>query len=265
MTQASAEDIEYFFRLAIEQYAEINLIFLFDQCPYSRLTGICVGVKSGHFIVRVDLDKIENHPLVWGTETNCYFVVRDTDLVACHFVTRLARIYNAPPQSMFLVFPLPLALDHNQRRFGRRVTLFGDEENRPQVWHGFFRGGDNATLPELRWEDVEKRGCVLEDISANGMRLRVSDKNPYYPKLQINDRLLMRGDFGSPKKPLQIYALGSVSRKMPLPETEDDVAVGCQFISWRKTDDDKTWFRVDPQEGIPALSQWISRNFRSLK
>lgn len=264
MAQWSNDNIEYYFNLAIEQYSDINIVFLLDQCPYSRLTALCVGIKNGHFIVRVALDQIDLHPLVWGSEANCYFQVRDAQMVVCHFVTKLVRIYNAPPHAMFLVFPLPAALDHNQRRFGRRVTLYDDEEAELRVWHCYPSGGDDEELPVLRWEDLARHQCELDDLSANGMRLRINEKNPYYGKLHVNDRLLLRGNFGSSKKPARLYAMAQLVRKTPLPDSEDDMAIGCQFISWRKTDDAKTWFRADQREGIAAIAQWISRNFRNL-
>ena len=83
----------------------------------------------------------------------------------------------------------------------------------------------------------------------------------------MHNRILLRGDFGIPGRPLIIFALGTVVRKMPDPELEESLCAGCSFLSWRKVDDARntSWLRCDPQEGIGAIAQWISRNFRSVQ
>lgn len=263
MHELSAERISYFFNLAVEQYEEIDLIFQLDLCPYSQMRALCVGVKNGHFIVRVTLEELDNEPIIWGTEANGYFSVRDEDAFHFHFRAKLARMYNAPPNAMFLIFPLPTELDRQQRRFSRRVTLDETFRQKLTVWHGYLTGGDPETPPRPNWQPLTNSGCEVGELSANGVRLDVDATNPLYPKLFINDPILLRGNFGAPQKPLSLYILGNIVRKMRKPDSENAMSVGCHFTSWRKAEANAPWFRSDPREGIGQLAQWISRNYHT--
>lgn len=260
-------DVVYFFDLAIQQYADLNLFFYLDKCEYSHIKSMCVGIKKGHFITRTPLAQIAKTPIVWGTEVNGYFSVRDTRLETCHFRTNLARIYNAPPDSIFLVFPLPRVIDHNQRRFSMRVNLDEEVADKFGVWHGILEGGDDTALPALRWLGLDPRHCPLAELSANGMRLDFAEKSPMLEKMSINDEMLLRGNFGIPKKPVEIFALGNVVRIMPKLESEGMVSVGCHFRAWRKTDSpfSQAWFKADTEVGIGVIAQWLARNFKAVR
>lgn len=257
----------YYFSLAVQQYAEINLYFYVDKCLYSNLRALCVGVKKGHVITRAPLDKIEQNSIVWGSEISGYFTVRDIEIEHCHFQSRLVRLYNSPPASMFLVFPEPRSIDHQQRRFSKRVSLEGSLADKFAVWLGELDSGDNSTLPRLRWTPLKNRQCEIDEISANGMRLAMSAKSPMAAKVGVNDLLLLKGDFGTPGRPADLFVLARVVRKMPDPDEEDILQAGCHFFSWRKVDDSRTstWFRADSQEGIGLVAQWVSRNFRNMQ
>lgn len=257
-------EVTYYFNLAVEQYADINLEFLLDQCPYSRISALCVGVKNGHFIVRILMSELENKSLVWGSEVNGFFSVRDLEITPCNFKTKLVRIYNAPPNALFLVFPLPDRLNHNQRRYSKRVNLDNSEEDGFSAWHGYMAGGDEEKPPQLRWQKLVSPACVLAELSANGMRLDMQDNSAIYTRIFLNDIVLLKGDFGSTQKPAQLYVLGNVVRKMPKPESEGIMCVGCHFSAWRKISGSETWFRADDQEGVGLIAQWVSRNFRVL-
>lgn len=261
------DDKDYYFRLAVEQYSSIDLFFYLDRCPYSQIRALCVGIKKGYLITRVELDKIEDKQIIWGSEVTGYFTVRDDTIVHCQFTSRLVRMYTGPANNMFLVFPLPATLDHNRRRFSRRVTPEGEILQEFSIWHGELQGGDMESLPVLRWISLKNQQCQLGEISSNGLRLDLGEKSPAVPRLNVNDRILLRGDFGTPVRPFKIFVIGVVVRKMPDPENEDIINVGCHFINWRKVEDTRntSWLRCDPQEGIGAIAQWISRNYRNLQ
>lgn len=267
MSQINREDSAYFFDLAVRQYTEINLFFYLNKCEYSNFKALCVGVKNGHFITRVPLAVVEDEPIVWGTEVSGYFTIRDATILACHFHTRLARIYNAPPDSLFLVFPLPRYIDHDQRRFSRRVSLNAEAATDFHIWHGMMEGGNEKTLPALKWMLLENRHCELGDLSANGLRLDFPEKSPILEKMAVNDEILFKGDFGLPKKPNEIFILGNIVRIMHRPEMEGIISVGCHFRAWRKVAGPgaQAWFRSDPQEGIGLIAQWLSRNFKAVR
>lgn len=264
MSESQSEKIESYFKLAVEQYVEISMVFQLDMCPYSQVEGLCVGVKNGHFITRTSLDELEKSPIIWGTETTGYFSVRDVDVLNFSFRTRMVRLYNSPPASMFMVFPLPKILDKEQRRYSRRVNLDLDANEDFNVWHSYLSGGDNATPPQQKWQSLISRGSRLGEISANGMRVDMEESNPLYPKIFINDTVLLKGNFGLAKKPAELFVLGNIVRKMHNPENENIVSIGCQFTSWRKVADNGAWFRADNHEGIGQIAQWISRNFHAL-
>lgn len=261
------EGVEYYFDLAVRQYAMAELFFSFDHCPYSQLKALCVGVKKGYLITRVDLQKIDNKQIIWGSDVNGYFTIRDDTIIHCHFKSRLIRMYTAPANSMFLVFPLPRAIDFNQRRFTRRVKPEEDFLRSLNIWHGELQGGDMENLPKLRWISLKNQPCELGEISANGLRLEMATNSSLTPRMNINDRILLRGDFGNPNRPAMIFVLGDIVRKMVDPEDEEISSVGCAFINWRKVEDNRntSWLRCDPQEGIGLIAQWISRNFRNLQ
>lgn len=264
--QSYNDDVAQFFELATQQYSEINLVFYLDKCEYSRLTALCVGIKNGHFIARAPIEKIDTHPIIWGTETSGYFTVRDATIIHCHFKTRLARLYNAPPDALYLVFPLPRHIDHDQRRFSRRVIIDEEVADEFVVWHGLMDGGNFEKPPQLRWMALESRHCELAELSANGLRLDFPEKSPILEKLAINDEILLRGDFGLLKKPNYIFVLGNIVRIMKKPDNPEIISVGCHFRSWRKVDavNSQAWFRADNREGIGMIAQWLSRNFRSV-
>ena len=138
MHEYNPEKINYLFNLAVEQYAEMELVFQLDLCPYSQLQALCVGVKNGHFIARASLEEMDREPVIWGSDVNCYFSVRDVDAYHFYFKTRLARLYNAPPNAMFMVFPLPHELAKQQRRFSRRATLEETIRSSLAVWHSYL-------------------------------------------------------------------------------------------------------------------------------
>lgn len=266
MPQVNNEDAAYYFNLATEQYVEINLFFYLNKCEYSNFRALCVGIKNRHFICRIMLDQVEDVPIIWGTEVSGYFVVRDSELVYCHFHTRLARIYNGPPNALYLVFPLPRYIDHDQRRFSKRVTIDPEIATSFKIWHGTIDGGSSDTLPALRWITLENRHCEMADLSANGYRLDFPEKSPILEKFAVNDEMLLLGNFGLPRKPNNLYILGNIVRIMEKPESEGIVSVGCHFRSWRKVDTPpaQAWFRSDSKEGIGLVAQWVSRNFRTV-
>lgn len=262
----ATEESLNFFELAAQQYADIWISFYLDRCPYSRLQATCVGLKNGHLVARASLGEIGRQPIVWGTQVHAYFSVRDVDVVHCHFVSRLTRLYSAPPDSMLLVFPLPERLDHSQRRFSRRVEIKEDKIADFGLWHGALYGDNAEKLPQFRWEQLQGAFCSVGEISANGMRLDLNEAGPHAARITVNDWILLRGDFGAAAKSSPIFVLGNVVRKMADPQTEGIVCAGCHFMSWRKVSgaNSNTWFKAGNEEGIAMIAQWISRNFRSL-
>lgn len=258
---------EYFFKLAVQQYSTADLFFYLDRCPYSQIKALCVGVKKGYLITRVSIEEIEDTQIIWGSEVNGYLTVRDETIIHCHFSTRLVRMYTAPPNAMFLVFPIPKDIDFNQRRFSRRVKPEEDFLKGLSVWYGELQGGDSENLPQLRWINLKKPEGEIGELSASGLRLDLPEQSAAGTRININDRILLRGNFGTSARPMPIFVLGAVVRKMPDPEDEEQLSVGCTFLNWRKVDDTRntSWLRCDPQEGIAIIAQWISRNFRNLQ
>ncbi len=260
-------DVSYYFRLATEQYADISLLFYLDRCPYSRITARCAGVKNGHFVLRAPLEEVENTQIVWGSAVKGYFSVRDERMTPCSFKSRLARIYNGTPNAIYMILPLPRLLDHNQRRFSRRVTMDPEMAESFGLWHGMLEGGDAENLPQWRWLAPESRFCDFDEISATGLRLDFPEKSPICAKMAVNDPILLKGNFAAGRKPMPIFVLGKIVRIMEREENEVGItSVGCNFITWRKVEDTggQAWFRADPQEGIGLIAQWISRNFRNV-
>lgn len=261
-----ADDISYYFKLAIEQYADINVFFTLDKCQYSQLKTLCVAVKNGYFVARASIEELNDQPLIWGSEASIYFTVRDPEFIPCHFTCRLLRLYNSPPNHMLLIFPLPKAMDHNQRRFSRRVDLSAEEQAVKGLWHGLLVGGDDENLPQLRWFDLLRQKCRIGEISSSGLRLELSEKSSLAGRLNVNDEILFKGDFAPRGKTSPIFIVGNIVRKMPSITTEDELSAGCQFLAWRKVNGPgETWFKVDNREGIAMISQWITRNFHSVR
>lgn len=257
------ELVTSFFQKAYEDQVEINLIFLMDMCQFASLRAPCVMIKNKHFVVRVPLEKLKEQQIIWGADVNGYFTVRTDDRRTIHFKSKLVRIYNAPPDSMFLIFPIPRQVDYEQKRHSRRVDIDRDTAHGFGVWYGSMEGGDTTTLPQQVWRPFENEDCELGELSASGMRLDFDSNNQLVSQLSLDTPVLLKGDFGTPAKPMPIFILGVVIRKMPRRDKEGLTSLGCHFYSWRKVEgQDVRWFKADPQEGIASVSQWLSRNFR---
>lgn len=252
-----------YFQKAQEDQVDINLLFLMDMCQFSAVHAPCVMIKNRHFVVRVPLEKLKEQQLIWGADVNGYFTVRTDDRRTIHFKSKLVRLYNAPPDSMFLIFPIPSHVDYEQKRNSRRVDINRETAGGFGVWYGSLEGGDETSLPQQIWRPFENEDCQLGELSASGMRLDFDANNELVDQLAMDTPVLLKGDFGSPGKSLPIFILGTVVRKMPRRDKEGLMSVGCHFNSWRKVlGNDTRWFKADPREGIGFVSRWLGRNFR---
>ena len=263
--QEALEQTVRCFTLARAQGVPINLVFLLDKCEVSRFAAPCIMIKNGHFVIRAELEQLESHPLIWGSEVSGYFViVSDGKPVTCHFLTRLARIYNGPLNSVYLVFPLPETLDHNQRRFSKRVNLDRESGEGFGIWYGRLVNGGTEGLPDLAWTPLENEECELGELSASGMRLDVLASCPLSHS-SLYDPLLLKGDFGKAGEPNALFVRAIIVRSMPKPDAEGVTSFGCRFLAWRKvvTPIPDTWFRVDA-DGVGAIAEWLNRNFRTV-
>lgn len=252
------------FQLAIEQQVKINLTFFLDMCQFSVLRGLCVMLKNRHIVMRVDMAQIKGQQIVWGADVEGLFAVRtETDRELVHFRSKLVRLYNAPPDSMYLICPLPSHVDQGQRRNSRRVELSKENSDKFEVWYGSMEGGDEVHLPMEIWRSFKDSHCELGELSASGMRLDFQEEDPLLNKLITDTPVLVKGDFGTETRPLPMFILGTVVRKMPRKDKEGLMSVGCHFVSWRRiTGGEDAWFKADPQDGIAAVSQWLGRKHR---
>lgn len=259
-----SEKVAFYFQKAYEDKTDITLMFLMDMCQFSTLRAPCVMIKNKHFVMRVPLQTLKDTQIVWGAEVHGYFYVRTDDRETIHFKSRLVRIYNAPPDSMFLVMPLPAHIDHEQRRNSRRVDLDPESADGFGVWYGSLEGGNEFDLPQQIWRPFNDADCELGELSASGMRLDFSTDNPLSTLLTIDTPVLLKGDFGSDSHPKPLFILGTVVRKMPRKDKAGLMSVGCHFFSWRKITgvENERWFKADEREGIALVSQWLMRNFR---
>lgn len=265
MADAEQKDlVTFYFQKAYEDKVDVTLMFIMDMCQFANLRAPLVMIKNRHFVLRVPLQTLKDAKIIWGADINGYFSVRTDDRKTIHFKSRLVRIYNAPPDSMFLVLPLPTHIDHEQRRNSRRVDLDPDSADGFGVWYGSLEGGNENELPQHVWCPFKESECELGELSASGMRLDFAADNPLMMQLAIDTPVLLKGDFGSKGHPQQLFILGTVVRKMPRKDKEGLMSVGCHFFSWRKVvgGDNERWFKADDQEGIALVSQWLMRNFK---
>lgn len=263
--QTQRELAESYFQKANEDNVDIQLLFLLDKCHFSLIKGRCVMLKNRHFVVRIPLEKLENQQIIWGADVEGYFSVRTDDIKPVHFRSRLVRMFNAPPDSMFLIFPIPERIDHEERRNSRRVNIDRESAHGFGIWYGALEGGDMNSIPAQVWKPLENSDCELGELSASGMRLDFSQNNPIANMLQIGDPILLKGDFGTDAKPAPIFVVGSVARKMPRIDAQGYMSVGCHFTSFRHIlgQNAQRWFRAHPQEGIGLINQWLRRKLLS--
>lgn len=256
-----SERIEAYFQKAHEENVEITITFLLDKCQFSIIRGPCVMVKRGYFVIRVPLERIRKEQIIWGAAVNGFFTIRMDDTETIHFKSRLVRLYNAPPDSMFLAFPLPSSIDQGQRRHSKRVDIDRDYAEGFGIWYGSMEGGDMEHIPQQIWRPFEDGQCELAEFSASGMRLDLKADNPLLGKLALDDPILLKGDFGSRAKPQPLFVLGNIVRKMPRKDREGCMSLGCRFRSWRKIKgpEGERWFKADPTDGIPLINQWLIR------
>lgn len=255
------DQIAEYFQKACDDRVDINLMFLLDKCQFSIIKAPCVMVKNRYFVVRVPLEKIRNERIIWGEEVDGFFTVRMDDTETIHFRSRLVRIYNAPPDSMFLTFPLPRSIDHGQRRHSKRVDIDRYSAEGFGIWYGSMEGGDLEHIPQQIWRPFENESCELAEFSASGLRIDIRADSPLLGKLAIDDPVLIKGDFGTKSKPQPLFVLASIVRKMPRRDREGWMSIGCRFRSWRKITgpESERWFKADPMEGIALINQWLIR------
>lgn len=259
--KGEAEKIDRLFQKAYEDNVDINLMFLLDKCQFADVRGPCVMVKNRHFVVRIPLAELDRTQIVWGAEVDGYFAVRIDDLKPVHFRSRLVRMYNAPPDSMFLIFPYPEHIDHEERRNSRRVNIDRESAHGFGVWYGMLEGGDLTAIPKQVWRALENSECELGEISASGMRLDFAPGAAIANTISAGDRILLKGDFGTEARPSPVFVLGTVARKMPRRDREGWTEVGVHFGSFRHLlgQNSERWFRAHPQEGIGLINQWLRR------
>lgn len=253
--------IEAYFKKAYEDRVDIHLMFLLDKCQFSEVRGPCVMIKNRYFVVRVPLKTLTNEQIIWGAEVDGFFTIRMDDTETIHFKSKLVRIYNAPPDSMFLAFPIPRTIDYHQRRYSKRVNIDRDSAEGFGIWYGSMEGGDLEHIPQQIWRPFENDKCELAEFSASGLRLDLPASDPLAGKLALDDPILLKGDFGTRAKPQPIFVLGSIVRKMPRKDREGWISLGCHFRSWRKIKgpEGERWFKADPTEGIALINQWLIR------
>lgn len=256
-----SERIENLFTKAWQENVDLTLTFLLDKCQFSVIHAPCVMVKRGYFVVRAPLASIKKEKIIWGAEVDGFFSVRLEDVENVHFKSRLVRLYNAPPDSMFLTFPLPESIGHGQRRNSKRVDLDRDTSEGFGIWYGSMEGGDLEHIPQQIWRPFENEQAELAEFSASGLRIDLKDDNPLLGKLGIDDPILLKGDFGLKGKPQPIFVLGAIARKMPRRDKEGWMSLGCHFRSWRKIlgPEGERWFKADPTDGIALINQWLIR------
>lgn len=256
-----SEQIAEYFKKAQEEQAMVSLSFLFDKCKFSEIRAPCVMVKNNYFVVRAPVEQIKREKIIWGADVEGYLTVRMDDTETIHFRSRLARMYNAPPDAMFLMLPLPRSFDHGQRRHSKRVSIDRDSSDGFGVWYGSMEGGDLEHIPQQIWRPFENGECELAEFSASGLRIDMKADNPLAAKLNIDDPILVKGDFGTKSKPQPLFVLGSVARKMPQRGRDGWVSIGCHFRSWRKINgnDGERWFKADGSDGIALINQWLIR------
>lgn len=259
--QIESDQIATYFEKACEDQVDINLTFLLDKCQFSIIRAPCVMVKNRYFVVRVPLEKIKREKIIWGAEVDGFFTIRMDDTQTIHFKSRLARLYNAPPDSMFLTLPLPASIDHSQRRHSKRVDIDRHSAEGFGIWYGSMEGGDLEHIPQQIWRPFENEHCELAEFSASGLRIDLKTDNPLMGKLAIDDPILLKGDFGTKAKPQPLFVLGNIVRKMSRKDRENWTSLGCRFRSWRKImgPESERWFKADPMDGIALINQWLIR------
>lgn len=255
------DKIALYFQKAYEDRVDINLMFLLDKCQFSEVRGPCVMVKNRYFVVRVPLEKIRHERIIWGAEVDGLFTVRLDDTETIHFKSRLVRLYNAPPDSMFLTFPFPTSIDYGLRRHSKRVNLDRHSASGFGIWYGSMEGGDLEHIPQQIWRPFENEQCELAEFSASGLRIDLKEDNPLIGKLALDTPILIKGDFGDKTKPQPLFVLGSIVRKMPRKDRDGWMSIGCHFRSWRKIQgpEGDRWFKADPSEGIALINKWLIR------
>lgn len=260
--KTEAETIDELFQKAYEDNVNIQLMFLLDKCQFSSISGPCVMVKNRHFVVRIPLAELENEQIIWGADVDGYFTVRTDDLKPIHFRSKLVRLYNGPPDSMFLIFPYPEHVDHEERRSSRRVNIDRDSAHGFGIWCGALEGGDISSIPRQVWRPLENSECQIGELSASGMRLDFKEQSPLASSISIGDAVLLKGDFGSDARPAPVFVIGNVARKLPRKDENGLISIGCHFNSFRQLlgPNSERWFRAHPQEGIGLINQWLRRH-----
>lgn len=238
----------HYIRFAVMHSLEISITFLLDKCPVSKLKGTCAILKDNHFIVKIQMEEICSHPLLWGGEARCKLVASMPDPVQCYFGTRLSRIVNGSDNAIFLVFELP-----GQAQYHAHGAMLNDYEF--TTWSGTFTGGESVALPAMRWQELNSDWCHLAELSASGVRLDIKNTSPSAIRLSSKDNILMRVAPKWPEGSAPFFLLGQIVRIVPDAEA-DIISYGCVFLSWSNDKSfEKDWVDIDAQKGVPFLPE----------
>lgn len=252
--------ITHFLELARDQGVRLHLDFFLDNCRISHLTCLCAAVKNGRFAVRCPLDAIAEQPVLWGGEVKCYFTITDGKDVPCDFTSRVERLYNGPSESMYLIFPLPTFMGHNQRRSSVRLGLERERPTGFSIWHSLLSEGSSSKLPEVQWVALEEGAYSLADLSAGGMRLDVAAGCRASSQMMSGELVLLKGDFGRQgQQPCLVFLVGTIVRSVVKPDSGGALSVGIRFQRWKKVEDKRgAWFKADADGGMSFVAAWIS-------
>lgn len=238
-------------RFAAEQRVVAHMYFLINEYRFINLMGQCVTIKDDCLIIRIAKTEIDQTKIHIGTDVHVYFTINRETEYFCYFTTRLIQVYDDKKNYIYLFFAIPKSVQEGKSRSSMRVDIDDSKQSVFTVWRGEITPVYEKLLPKLSWRDLKQDSCTMVDLSTNGMCIQFPAV--YDGKLDINDLMLLRMAFH--KK--EIYALGVVVRKIPLPGM---AGFGCKFYAWCKSiaTGKNNWFPVTKEDGIAGISEWIS-------
>lgn len=228
-----------------------------DSMSSRFLRGPCAAVDSARLLIDTNLPYSVN---AWiGQKVHVYFQFRGAggmEYYDFYSVVTHVLLYKT---GYALELGIPKQLNNNQKRTFVRLEPPSNLIEEVMVWYVPPQQGTPGTLGTLRHAYCAGE-VKVEDISAGGVRVRLSNQDVVVERFNIGDQAMTHlvAGSGEGKEPINLWLLGEVvlMRK----DSEQYAEMSLKFRKWAAEPaegEDFAWFPVEKGGGVPPLAVWV--------
>lgn len=235
---------------------DIDLDFKHKMNVVYQAKTICVGMSST--VLRLFMRHQFSYQPYQGMPVNGYFTLRiQNKNYPCHFESVVLQTINRN-DSIMVDLRLPQGIKHQQRRSNVRIPIKRNDIQNHKLWTHTTDVSNFQQGTDVDWQPVTPNFYEIIDLSAGGTLITVPNNCPLFESITEGSLFFSTGTFHEGnKKKYNLAAVAIVLRKF---ETSSDqwYSFATRFVRWAlRTESSYSWQTIDPDEGIPALAQWI--------